>query len=103
MPDTENDAMVYGSNGKIALRGTLWEAQTGTLEVAGESLDLSESYQEDLITLYRSQTESFNRAVENDEEFRASGEDGLSTVQVTLAIIESASTGRAVKIEPATV
>ena len=103
MPDTENDAMVYGSNGKIALRGTLWEAQTGSLEIASDSLDLSESYEDDLITLYRLQTESFNMAVENDEEFHASGEDGLSSVQVTLAIIESASTGRAVKIEPVTV
>ena len=100
MPDTENDAMVYGSNGKIALRGTLWEAQTGRLEVATESQELSESYEEDLLTLYRLQTESFNRAIENDEVFHASGEDGLSTVQVTLAIIESAATGRAVKIEP---
>ena len=53
--------------------------------------------------MYRLQTESFNMAVENDEEFHASGEDGLSSVQVTLAIIESASTGRAVKIEPVTV
>ena len=103
MPDTENDAMVYGSNGKIALRGTLWEAQTGRLEIATESQELSESYEEDLLTLYRLQTEAFNRAIENDEASHASGEDGLSAVQVTLAIIESASTGRAVKIKPITV
>ncbi len=100
MPDTENDAMVYSSNGKIALRGTLWEAQTESLEVVSEHQDLSESYKEDLITLYRMQIESFNRALENDEEFHASGEDGLSAVQVTLAIIESASTGRAVSVDP---
>jgi 1,5-anhydro-D-fructose reductase (1,5-anhydro-D-mannitol-forming) len=99
MPDTENDAMIYGSEGRIALRGTLWEAMTGKLEVVSETLNLSEAYEDDLLTLYRLQTEAFNRAMSNDDEFHASGEDGLRVVQVTSAIIESASTGRAVKIE----
>ena len=101
MPDTENDAMIYGSDGRIALRGTVWEAITGNLDVVSETVNLSESYDSDLLTLYRLQTEAFNRAVQGGEEFHASGEDGLSVVQVTRAIIESASTGRAVKIEPA--
>ena len=101
MPDTENDAMIYGSDGRIALRGTVWEAMTGQLEVVSEAVNMSESYDHDLLTLYRLQTEAFNRAVQSGEEFHASGEDGLSVVQVTRAIIESASTGRAVKIEPA--
>ncbi|MCH8108503.1 MAG: Gfo/Idh/MocA family oxidoreductase [Chloroflexi bacterium] len=100
VPDTENDAMIYGSDGRIALRGTLWEAMTGKLDVVSETVNLSESYDYDLLTLYRLQTEAFNRAVQHGEEFHASGEDGLSVVQVTRAIIESASTGRAVKIEP---
>ena len=101
MPDTENDAMIYGSDGRIALRGTVWEAMTGKLEVVSESVNMSESYDSDLLTLYQLQTEAFNRAVQGGEEFHASGEDGLSVVQVTRAIIESASTGCAVKIEPA--
>ena len=100
VPDTENDAMIYGSDGRIALRGTVWEALTGKLDVVSETVNLSESYDRDLLTLYKLQTEAFNRAVQHDEEFHASGEDGLSVVQVTRAIIESASTGRAVKIEP---
>ena len=99
MPDSENDAMIYGSDGRIALRGTVWEALTGELEVASETVNLSESYERDLLTLYKLQTEAFNRSVRGGEEFHASGEDGVRVVQVTSAIIESASAGRAVKIE----
>jgi predicted dehydrogenase len=51
------------------------------------------------LTLYKLQTEAFNRAIERGEEFHASGEEGLLVVQVTSAIIESASAGRTVKIE----
>lgn len=100
MPDTENDAMIYGSNGRIALRGTVWEAITGELDVVSETVNTSESYERDMLTLYRHQTEAFNRSIQSDEEFHASGLDGLRTVQVTRAIIESATTGRSVKIEP---
>ena len=100
MPDSENDAMIYGTHGKIALRGTLAESQDGKLEVESESVNLSESYEEDRLALYRLQTEAFNRFIERGEEFHASGEDGLLVVQVTSAIIESASSGRTVKIEP---
>ena len=98
MPDTENDAMIYGSNGKIALRGTLAEGQGGTLEVVSESVNMSEKCPSDLLTLYKLQTEAFNLAIEGKEDFHASGEDGLHVVQVTSAIIESASTGRTVKV-----
>ncbi len=99
MPDTENDAMIYGSDGRIALRGTVWEAQTGNLDVTSETVELAESYPEEPLELYRLQIEAFNRAVVGEREFHASGEDGLSVVRVTSAIIESASPGRAVKIE----
>ena len=100
MPDTENDTMIYGSDGRIACRGTLWEAQTGSLDVVSETQNFSESYDADLLELYRLQAEEFNNAIEKDTEFHASGEDGLLVVQVTSAIIESAKTGRTVKIEP---
>jgi predicted dehydrogenase len=100
MPDTENDAMIYGTHGKVALRGTLAESQGGRIEVSSESANLSESYEQDPLALYRLQTEAFNRFIRQGEEFHASGEDGLLVVQVTSAIIRSASSGRAGKIEP---
>ena len=103
VPDTENDAMIYGSEGRIALRGTLWEAMTGSFDVVSETVNTSETYEENLLTLYKLQTEAFNRAIQNNETFHSSGEDGLSVVELTSAIIESARTGRAVKVERASV
>ena len=92
--------MIYGTDGKVALRRTLAESQDGKLEVESESVNLSEFYEQDRLALYRLQAEAFQRSVEQGEEFHASGEDGLLVVQVTSAIIESASSGRVVKIEP---
>ena len=43
--------------------------------------------------------EAFNEAIQHDAEPLASGLDGLRVVQATVAMVESASTGRAVKIE----
>ena len=98
MPDTENDAMVYGSDGRIALRGTRWEAMTGSFEVVSETENSQASYQRDLLTLYRLQVESFNRSIAGDEVFHASGQEGLRSVRVTSAIIRSAAEGRSVKV-----
>ena len=101
MPDTVNDAIIYGSHGRICLKETLWEAQGGTLEVTSETQDLTESYEADRLAMYQAQTEAFNRAVEQDEPFHASGEHGVRVTRVTRvtqAIIESARTGRTVKV-----
>ncbi|MCH8868186.1 MAG: Gfo/Idh/MocA family oxidoreductase [Chloroflexi bacterium] len=101
VPESENDAMIYGSQGRIALRGTLWEACTGSLEVETETVHISESYDDGLQELYKLQIEAFNRAVQGGDGFRASGLDGLRVVEVTSAIIESAATRRAVRVERA--
>jgi predicted dehydrogenase len=82
------------------LQNTLWEPLRGKLEVVSDAVNTEESYQGDLLSLYKLQIEAFSRAIQRDEEFDASGMDGLRAVQVASAIIESASTGRAVKIEP---
>lgn len=100
MPDSENDVMIYGSHGRIALRDTLWESFGGRLEISSESVNLNESYERGLLALYRNEIEAFNRAIENNEPFQASGEDGLHAVQVIGAIVESARTGRTIRIEP---
>ena len=100
VPDTKNDAVVYGTTGRVWLKDTLWEPMRGKLEVASDAVNLEESYEGDLLSLYKLQMEAFSRAVERNEEFEASGMDGWRAVQVASAIIESASTGRAVKIKP---
>lgn len=98
MPDAENDVMIYGSHGRIALRGTVWEALCGKLEVISETENITESYDKDPLALYKNEIEAFDRAIVADENFQASGEDGLHAVKVIGSIIESAVTGRKVYI-----
>jgi 1,5-anhydro-D-fructose reductase (1,5-anhydro-D-mannitol-forming) len=100
VPDSENDAMIYGTDGRIALRDTLRETFGGTLEATSSTVNLEEAYEKDPLSLYKRQVEAFNRAVQKDEDLDASGVDGLRIVQITSAIIEAASTGRSVKIDP---
>jgi 1,5-anhydro-D-fructose reductase (1,5-anhydro-D-mannitol-forming) len=99
VPDTKNDAVVYGTGGRVWLQDTVWEPLRGKLEVVSDAVNMEESYQGDLLSLYKLQIEAFQRAIQRDEEFEASGMDGLRAVQVVSAIIESASTRRAVRIE----
>lgn len=99
MPDSENDVMIYGSHGRIALRGTVWEALCGKLEVISETENIAASYEKDPLALYKNEIEAFDRAIVADENFHASGEDGLHSVKVTLSIIESAATGRRVYVD----
>jgi predicted dehydrogenase len=72
----------------------------GKLEVVSDAVNTEDSYEGDLLSLYKLQIEAFSQAVQGGEEFEASGIDGLRAVQVVSAVIESASTGRAIKIEP---
>jgi 1,5-anhydro-D-fructose reductase (1,5-anhydro-D-mannitol-forming) len=100
VPDTKNDALVYGTGGRVWLRDTLYEPLRGKLEVISDPVNMEQSYEGDLLSLYKLEIEAFRRAVQQDEEFEASGMDGVRAVQAASAIIESASTGRTVKIEP---
>ena len=100
MPDTKNDAILYGSHGRIVLDHSLWITFRGALEVVSETVNTTVAYPEDQLALYTRQVEAFNHAIQHDEEPSASGRDGLHVVQVTMAMIESASTGRTVKIAP---
>ena len=103
MPDSKNDAVVYGSKGRIVMADSLWESLQGTLEVVSDTLNTTHSYPIDEKGLFRLQIEAFNAAVEQGTEPIATGLDGLRVVQVTSAVIESASTGKTVKIEPISV
>ncbi len=100
VPDTRNDAVIYGTGGRVLLKDTVWEPMRGELEVVSDGINMEDSYKGDLLSLYRFQIQAFQRAVQQGEEFDASGMDGVRAGQVASAIIESASTGRAIKIEP---
>ena len=99
LPDTRNDLAIYGINGRFTSRETVWEAQKGDIEVVSDTVNRTESYPDNYLGNFIAQTEDFQQAVAEDREPAATGVDGLRVVETTLAAIESARTGRVVKIE----
>ncbi len=99
LPDTRNDLAIYGINGRFTSRETVWEAQKGDIEVVSDAVNRTESYTDNYLGNFIAQTEDFQQAVAKDREPAATGVDGLRVVETTLAAIESARTGRIVKIE----
>ena len=102
-PDSKNDVTIYGSNGRVYLHDTLRGPLQGSLEVVSEGHNSLDSYESDELALFKSQVESFNRSVQEDVDPVASGVDGLRVVEVTVAMIESAKTGRLVRLDPVSV
>ena len=103
LPDTRNNLVLYGINGRFTSRETIWEACKGDIEVVSDTVNRTESYPEDYLGNFIAQTEDFQQAVAQDRDPSATGLDGLRVVETTLAAIESARTGRVVKIEAAAV
>ena len=93
-----NDVMVYGSEGRAGVRGSMDTVLRGSLDVATNALTASEPFETDPIALYTWQVDAFNEAVERDIDPAASGVDGLRAAQVTFAMVESARTGQRIQI-----
>ncbi len=72
----------------------------GRLELVSETENADVSYDSDPLALAKWQIEGFNRAITYGEESHATGSDGLRSVQITQAMIESAKTRRTVSVEP---
>ena len=98
-PDPMNHLIVHGSGGRIACYDSLSTTLQGQLEVRAAQEPRTQSYSGDGVAMYTSMVEAFNRAVVEDREPGASGWDGLRVAQVTIAMVESAKTGRTVKLE----
>ncbi len=99
LPDTRNDLAIYGINGRFTTRETIWEARKGEIEVVSDTVNRVDTYPEEYLGNFIAQMEDFQQAVAADREPAATGLDGLRVVETTLAAIESARTGRAVRIE----
>ena len=100
MPDAINDVTVYGSDGRVLLKNAASPSLGGSLEVTSETVNSEVSYTTDPLALAKWQIEGFNKAVTLDEEPRASGLDGLRSVQITEGMIESVKTRRTVTVGP---
>ena len=72
----------------------------GSVEVTSESVNQKRVYPYDYLANFVDELEDFQRSIDEDKEPAASGIDGLKVTQVTCAVIDSARTGRAVKLEP---
>jgi 1,5-anhydro-D-fructose reductase (1,5-anhydro-D-mannitol-forming) len=99
LPDSRNDVHVHGPLGRLSGLGTLAEARQGTLEVASEALSESRLYPVEPLASYVDQVIDFQAAVASGSWPAASGLDGLRAVEITVAAIASARTGRPVPVE----
>jgi predicted dehydrogenase len=100
LPDSRNDFTIYGTDGRVSGRATLWEARQGKVEIVSETVNQTEVCSGSYLGNFITEIEDFQQAIAEDREPAASGVDGLRAVEVTLAMVESARTKKTVRIEP---
>ena len=103
LPDTLNNFTVYGTDGRFTGTATVWVARMGSAEVVSETVNQTEEWEYDYLANFVAELSDFHSALKEDREPAATGTDGLRSTEVNSAVIESAKTGRAVKIEHRTV
>jgi 1,5-anhydro-D-fructose reductase (1,5-anhydro-D-mannitol-forming) len=96
LPDSRNDFRLYGILGRLEGQHSLWEARTGRFETVSETVNETSEYPEELLPNYVAEIEDFQQAVAARREPAATGVDGLRVVETTVAMIESARSGRSV-------
>lgn len=99
LPDTQNDLALYGSDGRFATKETIWEARLGRAEVVSATVNDCETYEYDYLANFVAELNDFRLALESDRDPSATGEDGLRATQITAAAIESAKTGKVVRVQ----
>jgi predicted dehydrogenase len=101
-PLSRNDVVLYGSKGRVVAENVVDVATGGALHVTfpvGRTGWRTESSSLALTDHYRREIEEFGRAVEEGATFHADGIDGLRSVEVAAAIIESQRTGQRVAVK----
>ena len=99
LPEFQNDVAIHGSDGKVMLINASWPRLQGELRVSSETLNKTVTYEPDFVYLVTKNIEDFQRAIAEDRDPAASGMHGLKLVQLTEGMVESAKTGRTVKLE----
>ena len=101
-PLARNDVVIQGSQGQIVLDDVIDVTSQGVLHHTtpdGQGGTRTESIQLVLTDHYQRQFEAFGRAIETNGTFAADGIDGLRSVEIQTAVIESQRTGRRISLE----
>jgi 1,5-anhydro-D-fructose reductase (1,5-anhydro-D-mannitol-forming) len=101
-PLSKNDVVLYGSKGRIVAEDVVDVRTGGALHFSvpdGPAGRRADTHQPMLVDNYPREIEAFSAAVETGQPFAASGVDGLRSVEVQVAIIESQRTGKRVTVE----
>jgi 1,5-anhydro-D-fructose reductase (1,5-anhydro-D-mannitol-forming) len=102
VPRSDNDAVLYGSKGKIACLGTLLgvrSARVPELVITSGAVEERTSYPHDTsITHTTRLIDAFNRSLTHGEPTHMSAQNGLQMIRIASAMLESSRHGRAVKL-----
>jgi predicted dehydrogenase len=100
-PLSRNDAVLYGSGGRLIADGVVDVASRGALHLTAPDTATgtrTESWNPEPADHYRCEFEAFSRAIVTGAPFTASGVDGLRAVEATDAIIQSQQLGRRIPV-----
>ena len=78
----------------------MWEARQGRVEILSDTVNQTEIYPSNYLANFVAEIQDFQESVQEGRDPVASGIDGLRVVEATLAMIESPTTGRTIKINP---
>ena len=99
IPDSQNDLVVYGSQGRAAVYAGMGTTLEGSLEAVGDNIDIRQAFSPPSNAgMYANMVEAFGQRINNIEGNSATGYDGMKVCQVTLAMIESARSKKTVSI-----
>ena len=70
----------------------------GSVEVVSETVNQTESFEYDYLANFVAELTDFHSALKVDREPAATGLDGLRSTEINSAVIQSAKSGRVVKI-----
>ena len=102
VPRSDNDAVLYGSMGKISCLGTLGRNEPGRVQqvvVASGALEVRLPFPDDtMITRTTRLIEAFNRSIMHNEPTQMSAQNGMQMIRIADAMLQSSRHGRAVKL-----
>ena len=100
IPDSQNDLVVYGSQGRAAVYAGMGTTLEGLLEVVGDNISAKQTFEPPSNAgMYANMVEAFGKRINKIEGNGATGYDGMKVCQVTLAMIESARSKTTISIE----